>query len=307
TILTGMSDPLGPGDQLISTKGLIPIYHLHGLRTHPNSIIIAQEDYVSLFRPNEYRQIKLALTLKESTTLLLGYGLGDVNVLTALDWSNNVFKGGEHHYPNDVIQVVWKNPYKQEPYRDKNNILIMETDDLSKFFEEYIAVRNIHLTEQKKADEIRLSLIEELINPSQEVIKKFIDNEPYRKQTLSKIASGTSYFISGFIPFLDKCLEETWVRSKPSGAFEGYNQNLSIILDILTIFDINNMPPALFQAVAYGLQRISPYIGDHPGESWEAAETWGKRKAQLKPKMIIELRNYAKQEGYLTLKSLLKE
>jgi len=48
--------------------------------------IIVQEDYVGQFRPTEYRQIKMALMIKESTMLIIGYGLGDVNVLTALDW-----------------------------------------------------------------------------------------------------------------------------------------------------------------------------------------------------------------------------
>jgi hypothetical protein len=84
SLLTGKSIPLGPNDQLTNPKSVIPVYHLHGIRTNPEEIIISQEDYVSLFRPNQYRQLKLALTLRESTVLLLGYGLGDVNVLTAL-------------------------------------------------------------------------------------------------------------------------------------------------------------------------------------------------------------------------------
>ena len=75
-LLTGKSIPLGPNDSLSSPKGVIPVFHLHGRRTNPEEIIIAQEDYIALFRPTEYRQIKLALTIKESTTLLLGYGLG---------------------------------------------------------------------------------------------------------------------------------------------------------------------------------------------------------------------------------------
>lgn len=70
SLLTGRSTPLGPNDSLSSPKGVIPVFHLHGLRTNPEEIIIAQEDYVTLFRPSEYRQIKLALTIKESTTLL---------------------------------------------------------------------------------------------------------------------------------------------------------------------------------------------------------------------------------------------
>src|SRR5271166_1652654 len=43
---------------------------------------------------------------KESTTCLLGYGLGDVNVLTALDWSKNVYEKEHGDYPHEVIQIV---------------------------------------------------------------------------------------------------------------------------------------------------------------------------------------------------------
>ncbi|MBO1912124.1 SIR2 family protein, partial [Microvirga sp. 3-52] len=85
SLLTGRCLSLSPQDYLTSPKEAIPVYHLHGIRHNPESIIITQEDYVKLFRPNEYRQIKLALTIKESTSLILGYGLGDVNVLSAVD------------------------------------------------------------------------------------------------------------------------------------------------------------------------------------------------------------------------------
>ena len=60
-----------------------------------------------LFRPSQYRQIRLALTIKESTTCLLGYSLGDVNVLTALDWSKNVFRESKGNYPHEVVQILW--------------------------------------------------------------------------------------------------------------------------------------------------------------------------------------------------------
>ncbi|WP_418121292.1 SIR2 family protein [Bacillus velezensis] len=76
TILTGKSKSLSPMNYLSAPKSIVPIYHLHGTRLDSESIIITQEDYIPLFRPNEYRQAKLAMTIRESTTLILGYGLG---------------------------------------------------------------------------------------------------------------------------------------------------------------------------------------------------------------------------------------
>jgi hypothetical protein len=55
SILTGKSILLGPEDQLTYPKGIIPVYHLHGIRTNPEEIVISQEDYIALFRPYVYR------------------------------------------------------------------------------------------------------------------------------------------------------------------------------------------------------------------------------------------------------------
>ncbi len=304
-LLTGRSIPLGPSDQLTNPRGIVPVYHLHGIRTSPEDIIITQEDYVSLFRPNEYRQIKLALTVKESTTLLLGYGLGDVNVLTAIDWSNNVFLGEKRDFPHDVIQVIRKENPRQSPYRDRSGIWVVDTNDLVNFFEEYMAVRD---TEKKKEEETKNAiqkLSQALADPNTSLIDRFIDDEKYRKTAIRILSRSPIHLVSGFISFLDKCIDETWKRSEPRGAFEGYKQNLSIILDILTLFDVDKIPPALFQTAAYGLQRVGYYVGTDTGKSWSAAETWKNRKRELSTEMVKELKNVADQHSYHNVKHLL--
>jgi hypothetical protein len=306
SLLTGKSIPLGPNDSLSSPDGVIPVFHLHGLRTNPEEIIIALEDYVALFRPSEYRQIKLALTIKESTTLLLGYGLGDVNVLTALDWSRNVFKSEETNYPNDVVQILRKDNPTEEPYRDKNGIVIIEVEDLSNFFEDFIEVRTVELNEKGKEQKALKDLADELDAPDGEMIEKFIDDEKFRSEMLKTLSKFSIHLVSGFVSFLNKCIDETWVRSKPDGAFEGYNQNLILILDILTAFSISRFPPALFQTAAYGLQRVGYYVGDDTGKSWSAKKTWEKRKNELSREVVDELKSIAHQHGYNYVKQLAK-
>lgn len=306
SLLTGRSIPLGPNDSLSSPNGVIPVFHLHGLRTNPEEIIISQEDYVSLFRPSEYRQIKLALTIRESTTLLLGYGLGDVNVLTALDWSRNVFKGGEANYPNDVIQLLRKDNPKEKPYRDKNGIVIIETENISDFFEEFIDVRKVGLEEKKEEHKTLTDLANKLDEPDGAMIERFIDDEKFRSEILKIISQFSIHLISGFVSFLNKCIDETWARSEPNGAFEGYNQNLIIILDILTTFPINRFPPALFQTAAYGLQRVGYYVGNEGGKSWSAKKTWDTRKHELSQEVVSELNSIAEQHGYQYVRRLAK-
>lgn len=298
SLLTGKGIPLGPNDALSSPKGTIPVFHLHGMRLNPEEIIISQEDYVSLFRPSEYRQIKLALTIRESTTLLIGYGLGDVNVLTALDWSKNVFKGEQANYPHDVVQVLRKDNPKAQPYKDKNGIVIIEVQDISDFFEEFSTAREGLIEKEKERSKKLAELAVKLDAPDSAMIELFIDDADFRAEMLKVLGTFSIHLISGFVSFLNKCIDETWVRSEPNGAFEGYNQNLIIILDILTAFQLKQFSPALFQTAAYGLQRVGYYVGDGNGKSWSAKKTWDKRKSELTDEIVKELKNIADQHGY---------
>lgn len=307
SLLTGVSVPLGPNDSLIAPKGLIPVFHLHGIRTNPDEIIIAQEDYVGLFRPTEYRQIKLALMIKESTMLILGYGLGDVNVLTALDWSKNVFSGEQESYPNEVIQVVRKEKPKDKPYRDRNDVVIIEVSSLESFFAEFIELRQEALKEERKRKHNLRKLAKELDGPDESMIDKFIDDSTYRKEVLTVLSAFSNDLISGFVSFLNKCLDETWARSVPDGAFQGYADNLTIVLDILTTFTVKQMPPALFETTAYSLQRVGYYVGREYGKSFAAKDVWDACKNKLSVEMISELKSFAKQHGYSQITTLCSE
>jgi hypothetical protein len=305
-LLTGRSISLGPNDLLMARKGFVPVFHLHGVRTKPKEIIISQDDYVTLFRPSEYRQIKLALTIKESTTLFLGYGLGDVNVLTALDWSRNVFKNKRGEYPSDVVQVVYKRKPQSSPYRDKHGIVVVEAGELSSFFDEFATVR---ATEKEVEDKERIAvrkLSKKLSIAESSVIRRFIDDQAYRAKVLALVAKFSIYLVADFISFLDKCVAETWQRSQPSGAFEAYNQNLNMILDTLMAFDFKSFPPALFQTAAESLQRVASFVGDVPGQSYSAKRTWDERKGQLSTEIVSELSIVAKLYGYGEVRNLLK-
>lgn len=306
SLMIGASIPLGPNDSLISPRGIVPIYHLHGLRTNPDEIIIAQEDYVGLFRPTEYRQIKLALMIKESTMLIVGYGLGDVNVLTALDWSKNVYRGKAGNYPNEVVQVVRKRHPKEEPYRDSNSIILVEASSLEAFFEELTEAKN-EADEKEKKRQVELeNLSDELMNPKKSTVNRFVDDKEFRDSVLKVLSRFSTDLISGFVSFLGRCIDVTWERSAPDGAFHGYAENLNMILDIFTTFTLKQMPPALFETSAYALQRVSSLVGSGRGQSWEAGRVWKRRRGELSKDMLGELENFAEQHHYHGLLRLVR-
>lgn len=306
-LLTGKCLSLEPNDQLISPQNLIPVYHLHGIRTNPDSIIISQEDYISLFRPNQYRQQKLSLSIKESTTLIIGYGLGDVNVLTAVDWTKNVYSEQRINYPHDIIQLLYTENPKTIPYRDRNDILIIEFTDLKSTLTE---ISNIIIedAEEERINEEKLHVLNEIFNnPEKEQIEQFIDDEEFRKGIISEISKNDIKLISGFMELFSRAIDITWERAKPKYAFHAYDQNLKILLDLIEIIPLNKIPPALLEAIAYNLDHVAFYVGDASGESRAAFKTWKSRKQDIPENIKSELQNIAKARNYYKLKGLFKK
>lgn len=304
-LLSGKCLSLGPNDQLISPQNLIPIYHLHGIRTNPSSIIISQEDYISLFRPNQYRQQKLSLSFKESTTLIVGYGLGDVNVLTAVDWTKNVYGNQRINYPHEIIQLLYTETPNVNPYRDRNEILIIEFKDLKMILLEVAKlVKSEKITDSENNQKLQeLNAIFQ--NPDEENVVNFIDNEVFRKSVIEAIAENDIKLISGFLELFSKAIEKTWERAQPKNAFYAYNQNLVILLDILENIELSKIPPALLESIAYNLEQVSNYVGLSMGESKEAYNTWEKRKNTIPLDTKTELKNIARARSYYKIKSLL--
>ncbi len=305
TVLTGRSISLGPDNQLSAPRGFIPVYHLHGTRTNPSSIIITQEDYISLFRPNEYRHIKLPLTIKESTTLILGYGLGDINVLTALDWSKNVYEKLKSNHPDSLVQVLRKEKPQSTPYLDNNNITIIETKELNAFLNELKEViQKMHKSETEKSKDLK-EFEEFLKNPDETELAKFIDDKKYRIDIIELLSDFKDYLISGFLEYFSKVIELLWKRAEPNGAFHAYAQQVNVFLDILINSKISNMPPALIEMVAYNLNQVGSYIGLSYGESHEAHRLWNRLKGDIPKDTIKELRNIALSHDFYKLRKLL--
>lgn len=297
-LLTGKCVTLGPDNYLTSPQGAIPIYHLHGVKLDPDSIIITQEDYVQLFRPNEYRQIKLALTIKESTTLILGYGLGDVNVLSAVDWSKNLYKDN-NDYPHDIIQAVRSDNPSSEPYRDKNGIIIIEISEIQDFLQELVDFLKHRKEEYDDKLDRLYKIIGDLSESDEELIESFIKNENKRLSLLRLLSEFELHMVSPYTDFISRCIDKTWEASAEYGAFNSYDQNLKILLDVITHYEHNKIPPVLFEFVARSLDRVFRFVGDkrdtlYYGDRWVATKTWHSQKSKIPYKTIEELYHFSR-------------
>lgn len=305
TVLTGKAYTLSPVEQLVAPKGLIPVYHLHGVRSQPETIVITQEDYISLFRPNQYTQQRLILTLTESLTLMIGYGLGDMNVRIAVDWSNNVFNDKRETNESRIIQLLHRENPKADPYI-VNKVVVLEFDDLGKLMKELCKAIESSKKDFKSLQKELHEIDEALRKPAQRRISEFVDDSDHRMEILRLLRENDNAFISGFIELLLKAIELTRERARPQNAFDAYDQNLKLLLDILENIELHTAPPELIITVAEDLNRLSRFIGPGFGESHAAYRTWKSRQNDLPPSMRSELVNISKAKGWTGLKQLLE-
>lgn len=306
SLLSGICESLGPEEQFISNKSLIPVFHLHGVRTNPDKLILTREDYVSLFRPGEYRQQRLALTLIESTVVFIGYGLNDINVLTAVDWSNSVYTNRSTRIPHKIIQFLWSNIPNENPYITSNNVIVYEykhlsvlLDKLASFISEYLSVKVVY-------DRGIENFNSQIMDPNEATIKSFVDNSDFRIKLLKSVRNNYSILASGFLELFTRSIDLTWERTMPSGAFYAYNENLIVTLDTIFELEIEIIPPALFQAIAYNLERLADYIGSSTGYSFAAYDTWQTKAHLIPPIFMDELSKVSVANNYIKLQKLLK-
>lgn len=244
-----------------SIKDMIPVIHLHGICSRPDDIIITNEDYVKVNRPGDYWQQRLPFLLKESCIVMIGYGLGDTNVLTALDWAKNVYtnvNGFEYDLP--MIQIVYKEDnLKKEPYSAANNITIIETDDLENFFRElYNFIDNYEAEYSEKSGVVK-KYIEHIGLEREKYVSKFIDkNDDFRKKMLeflNNLEYEFGYFYNSFQPFIGSVLLSLNEASKEKNNFEAHNIKLCIILDIFSIVQLKKLPIPLRGLLVYELNK----------------------------------------------------
>jgi len=298
-------------DQILNARGdYVPIYHLHGHRRSPSSIVITESDYVKLLTPTEYRQLKLNLLLAESTTIMLGYSLGDVNVQSAIEWSRSFRdeRGLRNEpYQSLVIQALYVHDEPERaPYKGRNGEVIVETGHLQSFLTELKEAIN----DRKKQHEEAIGILNEWLEDSSSSL--IADDSDAREDFINNIAQfPRCYDVHTLISFLDSVLDPIWNKAREDGGFTHYNRFLDVLLDILVNLPSENIHPSLFSYLAARLDDVAYYIEPDGrrtfGSSWEATNAWQTGKDSIPIQMKTELQRFSKRHGGYRLLRLLED
>lgn len=314
SVIGGGALTIPPDGCFCKIKGMIPVFHIHGTCKDPDGIIITNEDYTRMFRPSDYRQARLPFLIKESCVLMIGYGLGDINVVTAVDWSKNVYTNINSQYNFPIIQLLLnkENP-DPDPY-ENDGVIIYEIKNLESFFKELISYYENH----QKNYELKISKIQkttqEFINAEESDIDKFISDREYRKkilQFMQDLQPEFGYVYNTFHYYLIMALAVVDARSSEVGAFEWYEEKLKLILDVFSYISLDKIPPSVFSALSNALNSVAYYIdlkGKHPkGKAHEATDYWFKNKGSISKDVVEELeRSCRTNKALVGLSHLLK-
>ena len=300
--------PILPGYLFYNTRNTLPVYHIHGSILDSQSIVITNEDYAKTMRPSDYRHIRLPILLKESTVVMIGYGIGDLNVISAIDYSKNVYTG-HSHIENSIIQLVYTDEPKDECY-EKEGIIIYEIDSIASFFNElseYITRYKSYLGKITNNVERKQ---EEFISSSNDFVNKFdanIDN--YRTETIKFIyglESNYWYIYTSFISLIQRVFDKNMEGAKYPLQFQFYDSYLTILLDLIELLDVEKTPIIFITYLIERLDFIAPYIGETPGKSFAAYETWKKRMKKIPAEFIEKVYLYFETIRFkISLKRLL--
>ncbi len=293
----------------IATDGKIPIYHLHGIRTIPNSIVISDDDYIKLFRPNSYRQLKLPLLIKESTTLLVGYNLNDINVLTAVDWSKNVYQESSKNYPSNIYQLLYISDHakvKPEPYLNENGIVILEFNELKMILNEIAEIVKKERIKRKQDDKKYEELELEISELSDQKVSAIVRDDILQVKLFEILFSLDIAPDSLLLIVYQKLMDEVWKQSSVDFAFQAYNYNLKIHLNIFRYLSEISLSPVLLEMFAYNLNKLSSSIGANKGQSYEAYKTWNERNSEIPDGILSELFKISETMNFYNLNRLLK-
>jgi hypothetical protein len=274
----GRTQTFLPNDVLVATRLRIPVWHIHGTVVVPESVVLTQDDYVETLRPMTYRQLKLAHLLVESTTLMLGYGYGDVNVQTAASIARTpgllATRPGQRSGDGLIVHAV-RSAKPTEDVAWRRGAAIIEIDEVKSLLGSIASA----VAELRKSHETVQRILATMKVDPEAVVQAILD-KPKNISILTEIARDypTAYDDFDMMPVLGMLFVKISERARGRGGFEYYETWLEYIFEMLLTWNISQMPPHVFDLLAGQLVKVSFFIDRHlehrTGTSYAATDRW---------------------------------
>lgn len=300
------AETLLPDRPLMPNRERVPILHLHGHRYRPDSIRITEEDYVSLVGPLDYQRLRLPLLLLESTTLMVGYSLGDINVRAAMEWARSFHGSGAVRLEfgqGQVVQALFTRDAPREPFIGPTGETVVEIQDIAAFLEELAAA-----SEAIQANDIdmRQKIAEFLARP--DVAVALANPASHERRIFLALMARLHEFPlpNEVVKLLERSFDPIWTKAREDGGFEYYDVFIDLVIDALKCVDPATCHPAVLGYLARMLDQVAWYIDSaKPRATAHAAtDTWYRRKGELGPNLLADLESFGVANDMYGLKKL---
>lgn len=301
------SETVLPSEALFPNQEHVPIYHLHGHRHYLDSIKVTEEDYVGLLAPLDYQRLKLPLLFAESTTMMLGYALGDINVRAAIEWSKSFQSearrpGSDLH--GQVVQALYKKDPDGNPSFGDHGEIILEVEDVAALLDEIGSARH---EIERKFQELEAE-IQEFLSDGKNALA--IDKDgPERARILKIVGSSSEIGSTGAVlQFLDKAMAPIWDKAREDGGFDYYDAYLEILIFLMGNLKRTETSPNMIFFIARTLNRVGHYFDEkfHYGTAHQATRRWLKEAPGLNGELLEEFRSLSQSHDLGGLDKLMK-
>jgi hypothetical protein len=142
SVFEGYEAIVGKGVLRYNLNSYGEIFHIHGIQTSPQSMVLVEKDYDQWHVESQYFAAKLLTYFVEHPIFIFGYGLGDPNIRTVLSDIGRIVADDDGLISN-VVQVVWdenaEEPSQSEYAINGNGghyrIRVLQVNDLGRVFE----------------------------------------------------------------------------------------------------------------------------------------------------------------------------
>lgn len=303
TVLHNEYFPFGAKDVVCGLPaGMTAVYHLHGECGNPHEMVVTREDYVAALSPTSYRQKKLACIMREYAILYVGYSKCDINVLSAMDASDNTFLDLQDRERVAQVQLVYDTNASDGVFEEKElsrySIHCNDTfaflhrlaDRCEKVFDE----RSNRIVSRREQYDKLLNLS---VDESVRVVKE-------RREGVANVIKGLAAEIAGggidscsaksmLIVLVQKLFEASRGESHKECNFDAYDDCLFILIELLVNMDVLGTQSFFFDFAVNKLEDIARYVGTGSGQSWAAEESLRKGWMRISDDVIAKVSDCA--------------
>ncbi len=247
------------------------VYHVHGSVKYPKKMVVTADDYFRFINYPDYFSKKVQTLIEESTTVIIGYSLGDVNFKAIL---NNIRSNRIHDINRQNLFFLSRNPVNKniKDYYDRSyGLRVIENTEVEDF------LRKIE-TKHEQIKE-RVSRSRDLLMPVLEGKKRFTDSYLKKRDSFYEIiatlsSNGIIVSHSKVVKFLKDIFERKRGFTRVTGAWQQYKHLAGWLVHIGAIMDIQGTPleDAYLKAVEASFNNMSKR--KIMGKSWDSFVIW---------------------------------